>query len=127
MPIEVWSTWAESTVPGFRAYWWEPIVAIPRQPTVDAFTDELLATLGTLGTDPEFPLNEQLVAVQPNGLPLIVAQVDIGGDDSVAGAVIYVWLDQEFDDTGPIGWRAGEVLAGEVCARSGSAGRDLCV
>ncbi len=127
VPIEVWSTWPESTVPGFRSYWWEPIVAIPRQPTVDAFADELLATLGTLGTDPEFPPNEQLVAVQPNGLPLIVAQVDIGGDDSVAGAVIYVWLDQEFDDTGPIGWRSGEVLAGEVCARGESAGRDLCV
>ena len=126
-PFAVWSTWPESTVPGFRSYWWEPIVAVPTQPTVDAFADELLATLGTLGTDPEFPLNEQLVAVQSNGLPLIVAQVDISGDDSVDGAVIYVWLDQEFDDTGSIGWRAGEVLAGEVCARSGSAGRELCV
>ena len=126
-PIEVWSTWPESTLPGFRSYWSEPIVAIPTQPTVEAFADQLLATLGTLGTDPEFPLNERLVAVQPGGLPLIVAQVDLGGDDSVAGAVIYVWLDQEFDDSGPIGWRAGEVLAGEVCARSGSAGRELCV
>ena len=126
-PFAVWSTWPESTVPGFRSYWWEPIVAIPTQPTVEAFADQLLATLATLGTDPEFPLNERLVAVQPGGLPLIVAQVDLGGDDSVAGAVIYVWLDQEFDDSGPIGWRAGEVLAGEVCARSGSAGRELCV
>ena len=126
-PFAVWSTWPESTLPGFRSYWWEPIVAIPMQPTVDAFADELLATLGTLGTDPEFPLNERLVAVQPDGLALIVAEVDIGGDDSVAGAVIYVWLDQEFDDTGPIGWRSGEVLAGEVCARGGSAGRELCV
>ena len=127
VPIEVWSTWPESTLPGFRSYWSEPIVAIPTQPTVEAFADQLLATLGTLGTDPEFPLNERLVAVQPGGLPLIVAQVDLGGDDSVAGAVIYVWLDQEFDDSGPIGWRAGEVLAGEICARSGSAGRELCV
>jgi hypothetical protein len=126
-PFDIWSTWPESTVPGFRSYWWEPIVAIPTQPTVDGFGDELLRTLGSLVFDPEFPLNERLVAVQPGGLPLIVAQVDIGGDDSVAGAVIYVWLDQEFDDSGPIGWRAGEVLAGDVCARGESAGQELCI
>ena len=125
--FDTWSGWPESTVPGFRSYWWEPIVAIPTQPTVDALADQLLGTVGTLGVDPEFPLNERLVAVQPDGLPLIVAQVDVGGDDSVAGAVIYVWLDQEFDDAGPVGWRAGEVLAGEVCARGGSAGRELCI
>ena len=114
-------------MPGFRPYWWEPIVAIPTQPTVEAFADELLATLGTLNTDPEFPLNERLVEIRPAGLALIIAQVDIGGDDSVAGQVIYVWLDEEFDDDGPIGWRAGEVLVGEVCARGETAGQDLCV
>jgi hypothetical protein len=127
VPFDTWSTWPESTVPGFRSYWWEPIVAIPTQPTVDALADELLGTLATLGVDPEFPLNERLVAVQPDGLPLIVAQVDLGGDDSVAGAVIHVWLDQQFDVTGPIGWRSGEVLAGEVCARGEAAGRELCI
>ena len=125
-PLSTWSQWPESTVPGFRSYWWEPIVAIDTQPTIDAFAEELLATLGTLATDPEFPLNERLVAVLPDGLPLVVAQVDIGGDDSVAGAVIYVWLDEDFDDSGPIGWRSGEVLTGDVCARGDSAG-ELCI
>ncbi len=127
VPQSVWEAWPESTVPGFRSYWSEPIVAIPTQPTVDAFADDVLTTLGTLGGDPEFPLNERLVDIQPAGLPLIIAQVELGGDDSVAGQVIYVWLDQEFDGSGPIGWRSGHVLAGEVCARGEAAGVDLCV
>ncbi len=127
VPKSVWETWPESTVPGFRPNWWEPIVAIPTQPSVDAFADDLLATIATLGGDPEFPLNERLIAVEPDGLPLIVARVDIGGDDSVAGQIIYVWLNEEFDENGPIGWQAGVVLVGEVCARGDTAGLDLCV
>lgn len=127
VPFTTWSTWPESTVPGFRSYLWEPIVAIDTQPTVEAFADDVLVTLGTLATEPEFPLNERLVAVQPDGLPVIIAQIDIGGDDSVAGAVIYVWLDEQFGDSGLIGWRAGEVLSGEVCARGETADRDLCI
>ena len=127
VPASVWGTWPQSTVPGFRPFWQEPIAAIPTQPTIEAFADELLTTLGTLSIDPEFPLNERLVEVRPTGLALIIAQVDIGGDDSIAGQVIYVWLDEEFDDDGPIGWRAGEVLVGEVCARGETAGQDLCV
>ena len=127
VPFDVWSTWPESTQPGFRSYWWEPIMVLPTQPTVEAFTDELLATLGTLGTDPEFPVNERVVAVEPGGLPLIVAQVDLGGDDSVAGAVIYVWFGEEFDDSGLVGWRPTAILTGDVCARGGSAGREICI
>ena len=127
VPFSTWSSWPESTVPGFRSHLWEPIVAIEPQPTVDAFADAVLATLGTLDTDPEFPQNERIIAVQPDGVPLVVAQIDIGGDDSVAGAVIYVWLDEQFDDSGPIGWRAGAVLSGDVCARGESGGRELCI
>jgi hypothetical protein len=122
----VWETWPASTVPGFRSYWWEPIVAIATQPTVDGFATELLAALATLDDEPEFPQNERIVDVQPAGLPLIIAQVDIGGDDSVVGQVIYVWLDEQFDENDPIGWRAGEVLVGEVCGRGESAG-ELCI
>ncbi len=127
VPFDIWSTWPESTHPGFRQYWWDPIITIPTQPTVEAFADELLATLATLATEPEFPLNGRIVDLEPGGLPLIVAQVDLGGDDSVAGAVIYVWLDEQFDGSGPIGWRSTVVLVGDVCARGGSAGRDICV
>lgn len=127
VPFDIWSTWPESTHPGFQQYWWDAIVTIPTQPTVDAFADELLATLGTLATDPEFPLNERIVDLEPGELPLIVAQVDLGGDDSVAGALFYVWLNEQFDVSGPIGWRSTVVLVGDVCARGGSTGRDICV
>ncbi len=126
VPRETWVAWPPSTVPGFRSYWWEPIVAIPTQPTVDGVADELLATLAPLNTDPEFALNERLVAVEPDGLALIVSQVDLGGDDSVVGAVLYVWLEQVFDDSGPIGWRASEVLTGDVCGRGGPTEREIC-
>jgi len=111
----------------FSSYWWEPIVAIPTQPTVEALADELLATLGPLNPDPEWPMNERIVDVQPAGLPLIIAQVDLGGDDSVVGAVFYVWLDEVFDDDGPIGWRARYVLDGDVCGRGDSTGSDICI
>jgi hypothetical protein len=127
VPFATWSQWPESTVPGFRSYLWEPIVTIDAQPTVEAFASDVLATLATLDNEPEFPLNERITAVRPDGLPLLVAQIDLGGDDSVAGAVIFVWLDELFDDSGPIGWRAGEVLSGEVCARGETGGQDLCV
>jgi hypothetical protein len=126
VPVAVWEAWPQSTITSFRSYWWEPIVAVPTQPTIDAFADELLATLRPLNPDPEFPLNERIVEVQPAGLPLIVAQVDLGGDDSVVGAVLYVWLEQAFDDQGPSGWRAGHVLVGDVCGRGDSSG-ELCV
>jgi hypothetical protein len=72
-------------------------------------------------------LNERLVAVAPGELPLIVAQVDFGDDDSVAGAIVHVWLEAEFDDTGPVGWRPSAVLTSDVCARGGSLGRELCL
>lgn len=126
-PMAVWENWPGSTVARFRSYWWEPIVAIPTQPTVEALADELLATLGPLDTDPEWPLNERLVEMQPAGLPLIIAQVDLGGDDSVVGAVFYVWLDEVFDDSGPIGWRASYLLGGDVCGRADSTGREICI
>ena len=35
--------------------------------------------------------------------------------------------DEEFDENDPIGWRADEVLVGEVCARGETVGRDLCI
>lgn len=128
VPAATWSAWPQTTVPRVEAYWRDPIVAIDPQPDIDAFADALLATLAPLAFDPEFPLNERLVAVAPEDLPLVVAQVDLGGDDSVGGAVIHVWLDEVFDDTGPIGWRAAEVLVGNVCLRGIDAtSSDLCV
>jgi len=126
-PMAVWENWPGSTVARFRPYWWEPIVAIPMQPMVEALADELLATLGPLNTDPEWPMNERIVDVQPAGLPLIIAQVDLGGDDSVVGAVFYVWLDEVIDDSGSIGWRASFVLGGDVCGRGDSTGREICI
>jgi hypothetical protein len=124
-PILPAAMWPTSTTGRSSSYWAEPIEAIPSQTTVDAFADELLAALGPLSPDPEFPMNERLVEVRPGGLPLVIVQVDVGGDDSVVGAVFYVWLDEIFDEAGPTGWRAGEVLVGDVCGRGDSSG-DIC-
>ncbi len=126
-PIVPIAQWPESTRARPSSYWSDPIVTIPAQPDVDTLASEVLATISTLNTDPEFALNERLVAVRPDGLPLIIVQVDLGGDDSVIGGVIYVWLDETFDDNGPTGWQAGDVLVGNVCGRGGSAGQDLCI
>jgi hypothetical protein len=68
-----------------------------------------------------------VVDLEPGGSPRIVAQVDLDGDDSVAGAVFSVRLDEQFDVGGPIGRRSTVALVGDVCARGGSAGRDICV
>jgi hypothetical protein len=127
VPFEIWSAWPEATMPRYREYWWEPIIVLPAKPTIDALATDVLETLGTLQVDPEFRLNERLVAVAPGELPLIVAQVDFGDDDSVAGAIVHVWLEAEFDDTGPVGWRPSAVLTSDVCARGGSLGRELCL
>lgn len=126
-PMAVWENWPGSTVARFSSYWWEAIVAIPTQPTVEALADELLTTLGPLNPDPRWPLNERLVEMQPAGLPLVIAQVDLGGDDSVAGAMLYVWLDEVIDDSGRIGWRVSYVLDGDVCGRRDSTGREICI
>ena len=127
VPSATWLLWPETTVPDSESRWSDPIAAIDTQSDVDAFTDELLASLATQATEPEFPLNERAVEVQPNGLPLIIAQVDIGGDDSIGGAVLYVWLEEVFDDSGPIGWRASNVLVGNTCLRGIDAASGLCV
>lgn len=127
VPVETWSSWPESTLPTYREYWWAPIISLPVQPDIASAADVVLATLATLDVEPEFPLNERLVAVEPAGLPLIVAQVDLGGDDSVSGAVIHVWLSETFDDTGSVGWRPTAVLTGDVCARGATDDNELCL
>jgi len=40
--------------------------------------------------------------------------------------VFYVWLDEVFADSGPIGWRANYVQDGHICGRGDSVG-DLCI
>lgn len=117
VPIANWSTWPEATTARIDDYWRAPIVAIPPQPSVEAFIGQLLPTLSLLVFDPEFPLNERIVEARPAGLRLIVAQVDIGGDDSVAGAVLHVWLTEFVDDAGVSSWQASEVLTGTTCVR----------
>lgn len=67
VPFATWSQWPESTMPGFESSLGEPTIAIEPHPTVEAFTDAVLATLGTLDIEPESPLNQRLVATQPDG------------------------------------------------------------
>jgi hypothetical protein len=112
-----WSAWPGDTSGRPSSSWSDAIAPIGVQSDLAALADAVLAAVRPLQFDPEFPLNERLVAVEPDGLPLIVVQVDIGGDDSVAGAVLFVWIEEAFDDDGPIGWRPSEVLVSDVCAR----------
>lgn len=112
-----WSAWPGDTNGRPSSFWGEAIAPVGVQPDLATLADALLAAVRPLQFDPEFPLNERLVAVEPDGLPLIVVQVDIGGDDSVAGAVLFVWIEEAFDDAGPIGWRPAQVLVSSVCAR----------
>jgi hypothetical protein len=112
-----WSAWPGDTNGRPSSFWGEAIARVGVQPDLATLADALLAAARPLQFDPEFPLNERLVAVEPDGLPLIVVQVDIGGDDSVAGAVLFVWIEEVFDDAGPIGWRPAQVLVSSVCAR----------
>ena len=117
-PVAALDTWAA---------WPGDTTAIPNgccrpdmdvQPSVTALADETILRLRTLGTDPEFPTNPRVLAVEPDGLPLLVFQLDIGGDDSVGGQVVHVWIRQAFDADGPIGWQVDEVLvSASVSAR----------
>jgi hypothetical protein len=123
-----WSTWPGDTTGRPSAYWGDAIATVGVQPDVATLADAILATLGPLAFDPEFPLNERLVAVEPDGLPLIVVQVDIGGDDSLAGAAIFTWIEQVFDDSGPIGWQPDQVIVSDICARGTTVpDQELCV
>ena len=95
------------------------------QPDVATLIDQIVTALGTLGPDPEFPPNPTVVAGEPDGLPLLVFQIDVGGDDSVAGQVVYVWITQAYGSDGPIGWQASPVLVSSICLRGTTS--DLCV
>ena len=112
-----WSAWRGDTNGRPSSFWGDAIAPIGVQPDVATLADEILTAVRPLQFDPEFPLDERLVAVEPDGLPLIVAQVDIGGDDSVAGAVLFVWIEEAFDDDVPIGWQPTRVLVSNICAR----------
>lgn len=64
----------------------------------------------------ESSLWEPIIAIEPQ--PTV---------EAFAGAVIYVWLEEQFDDTGSLSWRADTVLRGSVCARGEAGGRELCI
>lgn len=112
-----WSAWPGDTNGRPSKFWSDAIAPIGAQPDLATLADAVLAAVRPLQFEPEFPLNERLIAVEPDGLPLIVVQVDIGGDDSVAGEVLFVWIEETFDDDGPTGWRPAQVLVSDICAR----------
>jgi hypothetical protein len=123
-----WSTWPGDTTGRPSAYWGDAIAAVGVQPDVATLADTILGAVAPLAFDAEFPLNERLVAIEPDGLPLIVVQVDIGGDDSVAGAAIFTWIEEVFDDSGPIGWQPDQVIVSDICARGTPVpDQELCV
>lgn len=105
-----WSSWPGDTTGRPSAYWGDAIATVGVQPDVATLADTILSTVAPLAFEAEFPLNERLVALEPDGLPSIVVQVDIGGDDS-----------------GPIGWQPDQVLVSDICARGAPVpDRELC-
>ena len=123
--VDTWTAWPGDTA-GRPADDIQMLIdSVGVQPDVTTLTDQILTALGTLGSDPEFPPNPQVVASEPDGLPLLLIQVDVGGDDSVGGQVLFVWITQAYADGGPIGWQASQVLVSSICLR-GTTG-DLCV
>ncbi len=123
--VDTWTAWPGDTTARPADDIQALVDSVGIQPDVTTLTDQLVTALGTLGPDPEFPPNPQVVVGEPDGLPLLVFQVDVGGDDSVAGQVVYVWITQAYGSDGPIGWQASRVLVSSICLR-GTTG-DLCV
>ncbi len=122
-----WSRWPGDTTGRPSAYWGDAIATVGVQPDVATLADAIITAVAPLAFDPDFPLNERLVAVEPDGLALIVVQVDIGGDDSVAGAAIFTWVEEVFDQSGPIGWQPDQVIVSDICARGAPVpDRELC-
>ena len=124
--VDTWAAWPGDTTgrpadDDTRAL----VDAVGVQPDVATLTGQILAALESVGAGPEFPPNPKVVSIEPDGLPLLVFQVDVGGDDSVGGQVVYVWITQVYDADGPIGWQASRVLVSSICLRGTS--DDLCV
>ncbi len=132
-----WSAWPGETAPYEPPYIAPADPSIPTldigatltnpAPSVDALAAAIVEHIDGLAPDPEFPANARLVAVEPGGLPLIVAEADVGGDDSVRGEVVYVWFEPVFDQETITGYRIETTYVNQLCWRGGGPDSPLCV
>lgn len=125
--VDTWTTWPVATAPTASNWWSDAVGSIEPQQEIAGVAGGVISVLDAADVDPEFPPNARLIADEPDDLPLIVAQIDVGGDDSVGGAVVYIWVEQLFDANGPIGWQPAHVLAGNICRRGIAEGTNLCL
>jgi len=126
-----WSTWPGGTdpVPSTVSFVGVDDGETPAFTDIDDITAQAIATIDALNSQlPEFPANTRTVAVEPDGLPLIVIESDVGGDDSISGQVFYIWLQEGVDAAGSIGWAVETAYVTQVCSRGVSTpDRTLCV
>ncbi len=120
--VDIWTAWPGDTSARPNGCCWTDVAV---HPDVNVLAGEIILRLGTLGPDPEFPTNPRVVEVEPDGLPLLVFQIDVGDDDSVGGQVVHVWIEEVLDADGPVGWQVDEVLVSDICLRG--TGGELCV
>ncbi len=117
---DVWSAWPGDTEPLPAGL---DLGAANEPPTTDPaeFAARLVDIVdGATSQLPEFPAAAREVSVEPDGLPLVVIEADIGGDDSVGGQVYYVWLDESRNADGIVGWNVGTTYETQVCLRGRS-------
>ena len=93
------------------------------------YADQLATRLEDANAqDPEFPAEAHVVAIEPDGLPLVVVETSVGGDDSVSGQVVYVWLEETFDAAGRTGWAIEAAYVSQTCHRDVAVGEPtLCI
>ncbi len=113
--FDVWSQWPGQT----RSSWFTPDWADGvTAPTAAGVGERVVEGLNAMSSA-EFPANAQVVAEIDH---LVVVQEDVGGDDSIAGAVHYVHLVD--DGAGTLVVR--DWFVASVCAR-GDGPTELCV
>jgi len=126
-----WTAWPGDTDPvpaneTLRALIASDGVEITDLPT---YADQLATRLENANAqDPEFPAEAHVVAIEPDGLPLVVVETSVGGDDSVSGQVVYVWLEETFDAAGRTGWAVEAAYVSQTCHRDVAVGEPtLCI
>jgi hypothetical protein len=113
--FDVWSAWPGQTRSfPFDPDWAEGAGAPTAAEVADRIVDGLNASASS-----EFPANARVVEVLGR---LVVVEEDVGGDDSVAGAVHYVHL----IDDGAGALAIGKWFTGSICAR-GAGPTELCI
>ncbi|NND76058.1 MAG: hypothetical protein HKN44_13730 [Ilumatobacter sp.] len=119
LPFDLWSAWPGDTTANVV----DPSeVGLQGGSTDPSANAQAIVELLERGVDPEFPTNPTLLATWPaEGVPtLVVVRQDVGGDDSVVGAVHYVHL-----TGGPDDYRVADWYVSAICGRGG--GPDLCI